>query len=572
MEQTASEEDLVQEAFGAYRAGRRDEAGMLFRQVLERNPDRLGALLMLGIILAEGEGADVAAAETLFRRCLELSPDNFLALNHLGQLHLGRGERLAAAALFERALAQNPGFAPAFANLGTALHGLGRRSAALVAFDRALALDPGLVTVHGRRGQVLADLGRWDEAAAAFRLAAAAAPEAATAWCNLAAACEQTNALDEAEEAARRALALAPADIDAHVQLAAILDRAGRQAEALGLFATAARLRGPTLVPCRAGPPQARILILGAPGGGNVPTRFLFDPERFETVTIHLPPAGHGESGTAGVGAAGCGIVFNAVGDGAADDPFLAQADAVLARLALPVLNPPARIPPTSRDRLPALLAGIPGLVVPDTRRVSRADLAGVMAGAAEPMLVRPVGSHGGRDLVKVHTAAEVVRYLAGTPHPAFFVSPYVDYRSPDGYHRKFRFLFVDRQVYPYHLAVHDDWLIHYFRAEMEEEAWMRDEEKAFLADAGAVFPPPLAAAVAAVARRLDLDYGGMDCALTRDGRVLVFEANACMLLSLPDGGEEGAPYKRRAAEAIRGAIARMVLGRLGGGRGAAPS
>ena len=562
MERPASEDDLVQEAFGAYRAGRKVEAGRLFRRVLDGNPDRLGALLMLGIIMANGDGTDSSAAEALFRRCLDLSPDNFLALNHLGQLHLGRGEWSAAMALFERAVAQNPGFAPAFANLGTALHGLGRRSAALAAFDRALVLDPGLVAVHGRRGQVLADLGRWDEAAAAFRLAVAATPEAATAWCNLAAACEQANARPEAEQAARRALALAPADVEAHVQLATILERADRPAEAHALFAAAARRRGVTVVPCRVGPPQARILILGAPGGGNVPTRFLFDADRFETVTVHLPPAGHEVSGVGQGAAAACGLVFNAVGDGAADDPFLRQAGAVLDRLGLPVLNPPARIPPTSRDQLPGRLDGIPGLVVPATRRVARADLAGVVSGAAAPVLVRPVGSHGGRDLVKVHSAAEVDRYLAATPHSAFFVTDYVDYRSPDGYHRKYRFLFVDRQVYPYHLAVHDDWLIHYFRAEMETADWMRAEERAFLAGAGAVFPPPLLGAVAEAARRLDLDYGGMDCALTRDGRVLVFEANACMLLHLP-GPAEDPSYKRRAAEVVRDAVTRMVFGRL---------
>ena len=38
---------------------------------------------------------------------------------------------------------------------------------------------------------------------------------------------------------------------------------------------------------------------------------------------------------------------------------------------------------------------------------------------------------------------------------------------------------------------------------------------------------------MAAIGERLDLDYGGVDFALTADGEVLVFEANATMLTHL---------------------------------------
>ena len=79
----------------------------------------------------------------------------------------------------------------------------------------------------------------------------------------------------------------------------------------------------------------------------------------------------------------------------------------------------------------------------------------------------------------------------------------------------------------------------------MDEQAWMKLEEEAFLADYRSVFRSPSAEALREAAHRLDLDYGGMDCALTRDGQVLVFEANACMLLHLYDSPEEF-PYKHR--------------------------
>jgi hypothetical protein len=143
------------------------------------------------------------------------------------------------------------------------------------------------------------------------------------------------------------------------------------------------------------------------------------------------------------------------------------------------------------------------------------------------------------------------------------------DFRSPDGHWRKYRLIFVDRQAHPYHLAIGDDWLLHYWRANMSVAPWKMAEEERFLADWRGVFGPRAARAVEAAARRLDLDYGGMDCALLGDGRLLLFEANACFLLHL-DEPEETFAYKHRHVPPIRAAFSDMVLRRAkaaGGGR-----
>src|ERR1700722_3116702 len=86
----------------------------------------------------------------------------------------------------------------------------------------------------------------------------------------------------------------------------------------------------------------------------------------------------------------------------------------------------------------------------------------------------------------------------------------------------------------------------------------MKREEEEFLADYKRVFPAATAQAVREVARRLDLDCGGMDCALTRDGRVLLFEANATMNLQLADSRAEF-PYKHLYVPRIGAAVADMV-------------
>jgi hypothetical protein len=121
----------------------------------------------------------------------------------------------------------------------------------------------------------------------------------------------------------------------------------------------------------------------------------------------------------------------------------------------------------------------------------------------------------------------------------------------------------VDRVVYPFHLAIGEDWLLHYWRAEMARSPWKLAEEERFLDDWKGVFGAQAAAAAEEIAKRLDLDYGGMDCALTADGDLLLFEANACVLLHL-DEPAAMFPYKHRHVPPIRKAFSRLLLSRAG--------
>jgi FkbM family methyltransferase len=59
----------------------------------------------------------------------------------------------------------------------------------------------------------------------------------------------------------------------------------------------------------------------------------------------------------------------------------------------------------------------------------------------------------------------------------------------------------------------------------------MRKEEEQFLEDMASVFNPHHQNALRAIAKATGLDYGGVDCGLDRDGRIVVFEANAAMLV-----------------------------------------
>ena len=74
-------------------------------------------------------------------------------------------------------------------------------------------------------------------------------------------------------------------------------------------------------------------------------------------------------------------------------------------------------------------------------------------------------------------------------------------------------------------MIVGDSWLLHAHRRGKSTEA----EESRMLEDFDAKLAPRLLATFQEIARRLDLDYFGVDCNISDDGKVLLFEANACM-------------------------------------------
>ncbi len=70
------------------------------------------------------------------------------------------------------------------------------------------------------------------------------------------------------------------------------------------------------------------------------------------------------------------------------------------------------------------------------------------------------------------------------------------------------------------------------------------------------------AKAMAALERilvELGLDYGGIDFGLNQQGEVLLFEANATMIVQQPDEGEHW-DYRRPAVERIHAAVRQMLM------------
>lgn len=554
----------MREAVAHHVAGRLAEAEAGYRAVLELRPSHAEALSMLALILTDGP--DLAQAEAIVQRLLAVRPDDGASLLCLARLRVRQGDDVAAVALFERVVARQPNLPPVYNELGVSLNRLERRDEALAALDKAIALNAEYQVARGNRAMVLFDANRFEETVEAV-LATLASGDPALADMRvslirtLVKAAAKTGRLADAEKAVRASLAAGHDDTETLEQLARLLDHAKRPLEALAVRNDLSRRAGVQ----RKGPDRAArdtVLVLGAVGAGHVPTRYLLDPDVFSTLFVGLlsPDQPDAPLGAIDVSSfAPAGVVFSTLGDVHRDWGQLAQVETFCERLGKPVVNPATSIRKTGRDSAVALFGDIPGLIVPSARPISPKALATLALDA--PVLVRPPGDHGGENLVRLETLAERDAYLAGDPDEELLVTPFYDFRSADGAWRKYRLIFVDREVFPFHLAIGESWLMHYWRAEMARSDWKKAEEERFLDDWRGVFGERGAAAIEEVARRLDLDYGGVDCALMLDGQVLLFEANATILLHLDESAAEF-PAKHRRVPPIRDAFTRLVRAR----------
>jgi hypothetical protein len=265
-------------------------------------------------------------------------------------------------------------------------------------------------------------------------------------------------------------------------------------------------------------------------------------------------------------------VAFFAVGE--ADPPELERLRRLFAQWPRSALNNPHALSTLERDTLSGSLAGFPGLCSPHAAAVDRlaldahirygAPIAG-FAGSHEPYpcLIRPLASHAGTGLARVENQAELAKYLHLSFERRFFLTRFEDYAGPDGLYRKSRVAFVDREPFLCHMAVSSHWMVHYLNAGMTESAEKRAEEARAMAEFDDGFARRHAAAFDALHERIDLDYYSIDCAETRDGRLLVFEADAAAIIHMMDPPDLF-PYKQPQMRRVFAAFEDMLHRRSG--------
>lgn len=261
-------------------------------------------------------------------------------------------------------------------------------------------------------------------------------------------------------------------------------------------------------------------------------------------------------------------LVLNAIGDVESDPVALAGAESLLRHTSAPVINQPEAVLTTGRCEIARRLAGIPGVVtaktVTLTRDVLQSDALCTLLesqGLRYPLLLRTPGCHGGDHFLKADCSNDLPEVLKDLPGDELLVMQYLNGRGSDGQIRKYRVMMVDGRLYPLHLAISENWKIHYFSADMANNPTNRAEDAAFLNNMGGVLGTTAMAALKKIQKTLGLDYGGIDFGLNERGEVLVFEANATMAVIIPDSDSRW-DYRRPATQRIYEAVADMLVER----------
>ena len=227
------------------------------------------------------------------------------------------------------------------------------------------------------------------------------------------------------------------------------------------------------------------------------------------------------------------------------------------------VINPPEAVLRSTRDQVARRLKGISGLIVPAAVRL-RGGKAAVAARTIEtagiglPLILRETGTHGG----KITGRFDQIEKAVGAMEEAreHIATQFVDFASADGLYRKYRVFFIGPRIILRHMLVSDDWNVHAksragFMAERpkvvaEERALMESDEP---------FAPNVQQVLEAVRGRMDLDFFGMDFAITQAGEVVLFEANATMSF-FPFSRDPQFEYLQRCFEPVQSAF-RELLG-----------
>ncbi len=456
-------------------------------------------------------------------------------LHELGLREAERGNAAMAIALQRHALRSAPEHDGARRALAVASQAIRDPAVADAHFRAATAREPSIDEHHHDVGALERFVGM-DEVEHLLRAALDADPAHARAHAAAGNVAARRGDRSGAMAAYALAVLLDWNDADLQLGLAQLYDTADRAADgARHLHEALARK---TFYRSAAPYAARRVVLLKTAGGylSNALLEFCIDPRRTDLDTIYLTPE------TAVLPELPDDVVlFNAISETEAHAATIERAIALANAQPRAVLNHPRFLRNVRRTELAARLSQVDGAGAVSAVRASRSDAIRL----AFPLLMRPVDTHRGDGLERIDDAPGVAGYVARNPAAAYVLAPFVDYRSRDGYYRKYRVIVIGGVPYPYHLGISESWLVHYWRASglMREHAWMRAEEERFLREPESVFPG-WKRVFGGIAAALGLDYFGVDCTLRDDGSVLVFECDPSAFVHCREAPDDVFAYK----------------------------
>lgn len=225
--QPLNSQALINSALQFQQSGNLREAGRIYRQVLDAEPENPDAWHLLGMTLHAGNQLE-SAIECL-KNALVLLPDHPDVLANLGVVYRTAGILDQSQAVLEKSLQLKPNSVQALSNLGTVYMECGNLAAAQIQFEKALSLDPSFEQASMNLGNLWQRLGRFQDAEAIYRSLLIGNSADPFLLNNLAETLRHQHQWSEAIEISRRAMEIAPDRVEMGITL-------GRSLAGAGLF------------------------------------------------------------------------------------------------------------------------------------------------------------------------------------------------------------------------------------------------------------------------------------------------------------------------------------------------
>ncbi|HIJ63628.1 MAG TPA: tetratricopeptide repeat protein [Rhodospirillaceae bacterium] len=583
-----------------FRGGDSTAAEHYFRECVRHSPEHAEGHANLALMLKQR--GDLADALDSYKVSVRLNPNDAQAQLNYGLALRAIFQSAKAAEALQQAAELNPFLPDVFNTLGLTLIDLNRTSEAGDAFRKAIAAQPGAYTAYRNLAAVLVRTQQIGEAVDLLRWAIPSLG-LATVGPDLVELMTESGQTGEAISVLRDLVETAPSDAGAWEQLGTLLLRQGRFAESLAalqravaeddgrasahmrIFSVAQILDQPDLALAHQQRALARTRLYSETGGNagrptllivkaagdwqaNLPTEFIIRNSDWNAVHTYFVDPDQGPDLNR---LPRFDLILNALGEADLLERELAVVAALRDTLpTVPFFNDPLRIARSGRQTMAEDLSGIADCLVPASFRLA---VTGAVAAICDligqgrlsfPLVIRPVGTHAGQGMLLVSDLAELEAAVSGIDREFLYVVQFVDYRSADGLFRKYRVSIVDGTPYPFHMAVSKRWMVHYYNAEIDDHSQMDREEEHFLAHFDDVFGEAPRQAIAEIHRRVGLDIFALDCAIGRDGRLIVFEVAVNAIIHLMEDPQKYA-YKHKYVPRIFDAVRAMLTRPFGG-------
>ncbi len=238
MGQASTSRATLSEAIELINAGERGKAESICRDAIERNPEDVNMIALLGAtLLKSGQMAD---AEMFLWQTIQLAPSFAKPHEDLGYLLVEQGRPEEALPILRTATRLDPSLERAHLYTGKALALLGKGKEADVAFEKSFELNPVSKTLAIAAEHQLA--GRLEEAKALYGDVLRADAENVDALRMMGTIAFTESRPADAERYLRQSVALAPDFVGAIIDLAQVLKDEGRFEEAISNFRRAIEL------------------------------------------------------------------------------------------------------------------------------------------------------------------------------------------------------------------------------------------------------------------------------------------------------------------------------------------